>query len=296
MKKKIQIFSNSKEDMNHYSSDFPVFVLLEDIHEYENSTFACHWHTALECIRVIDGELEYIVDGVTCPLSRGEGIIINSGHLHFARAKGTSHCKYEVLLFDPLLLLGPQEGCIISQYVLPLLESSGFSAVTLRPGVLWQEHILTHLHDACVTGLSTCPGSKLKLMADCALLFSCLYEGMGTPAPDTAGESALERIKAGLEYLQTHYKEPITLAQVSAACHLSDSECCRQFRRLLHQSVFEYLQNYRIRQSLPLLKTNAGITEIALSVGFNSGSYYSEIFRRHMRISPREYRKQLHHS
>jgi AraC-like DNA-binding protein len=40
-----------------------------------------------------------------------------------------------------------------------------------------------------------------------------------------------------------------------------------------------------------LLKENISITEIALAVGFSNASYYSEVFKRYVGVTPREYKK-----
>ena len=40
-----------------------------------------------------------------------------------------------------------------------------------------------------------------------------------------------------------------------------------------------------------LLDTDMSVTEIALSTGFGSASYYAETFRRKLGKSPKEYRK-----
>ena len=56
----------------------------------------------------------------------------------------------------------------------------------------------------------------------------------------------------------------------------------------------EYLNRYRISKSLDLLRsTDLSVTEIALSAGFGSASYYAETFRQHLGKSPREFRNSL---
>ena len=60
----------------------------------------------------------------------------------------------------------------------------------------------------------------------------------------------------------------------------------------MHQTPFEYLLRYRIKKSLPLLMDDSyTITETATKAGFSGSSYYSEVFRKYMRCSPREYKK-----
>jgi AraC-like DNA-binding protein len=58
------------------------------------------------------------------------------------------------------------------------------------------------------------------------------------------------------------------------------------------QTPVEYLLHYRIQKSLSLLTHgNLTITDIAAACGFNGASYYTEVFRKIMGISPSAYRK-----
>ena len=97
-----------------------------------------------------------------------------------------------------------------------------------------------------------------------------------------------------IEYVQKHYPENITLEDLAGEIHLCRSEACRLFRRYMNQTMFDYLLNYRIEQSLDLLKnSNLNITQIALQVGFSTPGYYTRLFRGRMGITPVQYRKQL---
>ncbi|MCU0080609.1 helix-turn-helix domain-containing protein [Extibacter muris] len=62
--------------------------------------------------------------------------------------------------------------------------------------------------------------------------------------------------------------------------------------RLIISASIRNLLRYRIQKSLSLLVSDTyTITEIANQVGFSGSSYYSEVFRKYMHCSPREYKK-----
>lgn len=55
----------------------------------------------------------------------------------------------------------------------------------------------------------------------------------------------------------------------------------------------QYLLKYRISVAARLLEnTDISITEICNRVGFDNPSYFSKIFKRFMRFTPSDYRKQ----
>jgi transcriptional regulator GlxA family with amidase domain len=96
-------------------------------------------------------------------------------------------------------------------------------------------------------------------------------------------------------FIQHHFNEKITLDEISHAGMVSKSKCCRIFKQSLRKSVFDYVLHFRIRQSLSLLTNEAlSITEVALASGFSAASYYGEIFKRLLGMSPSEYRRQFH--
>ncbi|MDR1412222.1 MAG: helix-turn-helix transcriptional regulator, partial [Spirochaetaceae bacterium] len=86
--------------------------------------------------------------------------------------------------------------------------------------------------------------------------------------------------------------EKITLDDIAASGMMCRSKCCHLFKQILRRTIFEYLLHYRIRKSLSLLTdTGMSITEIAGQCGFNSASYYTEIFNKITGMAPRDYRK-----
>ena len=74
---------------------------------------------------------------------------------------------------------------------------------------------------------------------------------------------------------------------------MSVGHCGRLFMQVLQTTPYEYLINYRIKKSIPLLLSdNLNITEISENVGFSNASYYTEIFKRVMDLSPTKYKKE----
>ena len=116
-------------------------------------------------------------------------------------------------------------------------------------------------------------------------------EGSLSNKNNTASHN-IERLRAILSYLQKHYMEKITLEDIAKEIGLCESECCRFFKRHMNQTIFEYLLEYRIEKSLPLLiKGEDSITAIAQKVGFSNPAYFGKVFHQIMRCSPSDYRK-----
>ena len=95
-----------------------------------------------------------------------------------------------------------------------------------------------------------------------------------------------------VRFVQNNYRKKISLAEIAASGAVGQSKCCRLFAGYFSRSPNEYLTHYRLRKSIQLLlDTDMTVTEIALSTGFGSASYYAETFRRKLGKSPKEYRQ-----
>lgn len=95
-----------------------------------------------------------------------------------------------------------------------------------------------------------------------------------------------------LDYIDSHYLEPISLDDIAVACHISKSYLSHMFSDIKKQTVIQYILNKRLENSRKLLeKTELTVEEIALSSGFNNTSYFSRVFKECYNITPLSYRK-----
>ncbi len=100
-------------------------------------------------------------------------------------------------------------------------------------------------------------------------------------------------VKLATQYIEKHYREPITVERIAEYLHLNRSYLSTLFKVNTHISLKQYLQQYRIMLATHFLcETTLSVTEIAAEVGFRDPLYFSRIFKAHLGISPTEYRMQ----
>jgi len=125
---------------------------------------------------------------------------------------------------------------------------------------------------------------RLKVL-ELLLLF---VRGLGPEA----GSEGLVRVDEVRLFLDEHYADDASVADVARHFGLHPASLSRAFRRETGSTVVDYLNRVRVRKSCDLLKrTQAPILEIALFVGYHSLSHFNLIFRRSTGMSPRDYRK-----
>ncbi len=95
-----------------------------------------------------------------------------------------------------------------------------------------------------------------------------------------------------IAYINRHYAEPITIADVAAHAHVSQYHFCRTFKRRLGMTVMDYIADTRLAAAKRLLATDRlTISEIADKCGFSSPAYFCQFFKRRERMTPSAFRK-----
>jgi AraC family transcriptional regulator of arabinose operon len=96
-----------------------------------------------------------------------------------------------------------------------------------------------------------------------------------------------------LKYLNTHYREAVTIQELAHQVSLSPSRLAHLFKQEVGRSIIETLIAIRLQQAARLLEyTSLHINEIAREVGFQSASYLSRQFAAYYGHSPQAYRQQ----
>lgn len=118
------------------------------------------------------------------------------------------------------------------------------------------------------------------------LLLQLLQEHHGQLAtPD-------RRIAAAQSYLDQHYDQPVSMAQLAGIAHLSTRHLNTLFRQSLGMTPQQYLLEKRMQRAWQLLsQTHLSIQQVAEQVGYQNLSAFSDRFRKHFSHPPSYFRR-----
>ena len=103
----------------------------------------------------------------------------------------------------------------------------------------------------------------------------------------------ITQLKPAIEYMQNHYDEPLTLADLAKTVHLSVSRFSHLFTEQMGASIVDYLSSVRINHAKRLLlTTDHNCTRICYDVGYNNQSYFTRVFKQLTGLTPRQFRNQ----
>lgn len=287
--------SEKKELKAHGSFSFPVLISEEILSSYEGKYFNCHWHPEIELTYVESGEMLYQINDREYHIHAGQALFGNANTLHAGKSSKDNDCHYLSITFDPKLIYGFEHSLIQERYVTPLLCHPQLSSIFFDLSKPWHKEIISHIKKMGRQKQQTC--TELSIQIALLSFWQLLLQNM----PEVLKPHSLRedkdnlRIKTIMTFIEDNYDKKLELKQIAAQIHLCESECCRLFKRYMHQSLFDYLLSYRIKKSLPLLSgTSLSITEIASLCGFSDSNYYAKVFHRYQKCSPSAYRKSQH--
>jgi len=104
----------------------------------------------------------------------------------------------------------------------------------------------------------------------------------------------LDRLRPVFELLGEHCGEHIEVRDAAQACAMSPSYFMRFFKQTTGQPFRAYLTGFRIEKAQSMLSTgDSSIVEISQHVGFCSQSYFGEVFRDLVGMTPRAFRRRF---
>lgn len=125
----------------------------------------------------------------------------------------------------------------------------------------------------------------------CILKAEC-SEKKNWETPSRSIISNYEKVGAVKKYIRENVGQYFSLEELSNRADLSQSFLSRIFKKIEGISLFEYINQEKIRYAKELLlHTNLSVKEIAGACGFDSaGCYFSTTFRKHAGMPPKSFR------
>ena len=93
------------------------------------------------------------------------------------------------------------------------------------------------------------------------------------------------------KYVSDNLHRSITLDDLADAVHLSSSSLYKKMKEYADISPMEYVMKVRLHRAVELLKDDSvSVQDVAMTVGFNTHSFFSECFKREFGMTPRQWR------
>ena len=95
------------------------------------------------------------------------------------------------------------------------------------------------------------------------------------------------RIKNSIQYMNSHYAEPLSIELLANQFHLHPVYYGNLFQSTMNMTFKQYLTSLRLNSAENMLKSGEySVSEVALQCGFSDIFYFSKLFKQKKGISP----------
>lgn len=279
-----------REQIEHGTNVLPFAYYYVD-NTHPRYRMVLHWHEECEFCKIIDGNLQIQIDGITYNGKSGDIFFINSGCLHSAIP---NNCIYECFVFDLQFLL--KERSSANGFLYGLIYNHK-RIVPYMPFATTSAYIQSMLNELLFTLNKKTIGYELKS-------YGCLYYILGAieaenlieDNPNISSESVnkITKLKMAISYIQRSYNKSINLQDI---CNLLDNtpqSVIRLFKETIGKKPMEYVNSYRIAVACDQLKhLNKNVTQVALDCGFTDVSYFTKVFKKYTNTTPSQFINQF---
>lgn len=102
-----------------------------------------------------------------------------------------------------------------------------------------------------------------------------------------------KRIVQAKLFIDTHFCDDIDLDNIADEAYFSKFHFIRLFKIIYGNTPHQYLTRVRIENAKKLLQNETSVTETCFTIGFDSVSSFTALFKRYTSMRPSEYQQQF---
>ena len=242
--------------------------------------YKVHEHPYFQLNHIVAGKYEYVIEGLTYIAVPGDTILIPLNYKHSIRQLAPEGGYYFEVKFTSFMQ-NVKEVCEL----IPVHNEE--DELTDQ---IWKE-----IFDEKNNAVSE--SDEIICMYLCSILFKLSSKGRrekNIPSKYISVAEFSEPVREAIRYLENHYREQLTLDDISLKTGVTKSYLCSLFKKETNLTVFECLMIIRIRKAVELLTFDIkSLVQISQETGFINPTHFNRVFSKHVMIPPGQYRKYL---
>lgn len=246
-----------------------------------------HWHEELEFLYMIEGHLDYSVNGEKIKVNEGQGLIVNSRRIHSNISLMGDYAVFYIGLMNTSCMR--TSSYLDKKYLFPLIGPNSFDYILLNQDD-WTQILLEDMIP--IFEEEDEDGHELKIVEACLRALRHISQHIKPDGVNGNVSSEYVRIfKDMATYIGENYADKISLEDIAMAGNIGKTLCAKIFKMLTSKTPGDYLIHYRISKSMELLEeSDLSVTNIAYQTGFNSASHYTKTFHDIIGCTPNQYK------
>lgn len=248
-----------------------------------------HWHDEIELLYQLNGEATIQIEGRRYHIPQKHLTVIDSRQVH------STYTYSDTSMFICIH--------ISRQYMERYLPDIDLYQIHCIPDEISDEQFpkyrvicqmlenLTRLYiENASAFLMEAEGIILQILAHLIRHFSLRSATQIT----STDKLTLDRIRKIISYVEEHFKEPVSLENISGYLGLTKEYFCRFFKKNMGMSFLRYVNEVRISHIYQdLIRTDAPVYEIAEQNGFQNQKLFNRTFKEVYGCTPSSVRKKM---
>jgi len=245
-----------------------------------------HWHNHIEIIYILDGYLEVDINNSEYLIKEDQFIVISPRDIHSTAHK---HSNTSILLQIPYEFLDNNIEDVqnIHFECNPYMKESQYTDYENDIKILLKSFAEIYKEKPL--------GYKFKINSLINDLLFILVNKFSTSLPKLNIKKTaryLDRLELITKYVKIHYRECLTLDDVSAQAGLNPEYFARFFKKYMGTTFLKYLNSVRLEHFYTdLTNTDYSITELISKNGFTNYKIFMKLFKNTYGCTPSETRK-----
>ena len=253
-----------------------------------NHCACAHWHNSIEIIYILEGSLEVTVPTETYVLQEMDYVVIDRNIIHATASKPTSKYLLIQLPYAFLKDFLPHIHSFRISCICSIKQKDNRSVLNSMRGTLKQ---LSHLYQNQYDGYTL---EYYSLLFHFLHLLVTHYKQDISSLSRPKTEKYMERLSFVTEYVQEHYREPISLHEVANLLSINPEYFSRFFKKYMGMTFLEYVYSVRLQSAYQeILNTDIPIKEVQERNGFTNPKLFSRMFKEQYKTTPSQIRKSI---
>lgn len=248
-----------------------------------------HFHNAYEIYYLLSGERYYFTKNRTFKTEKGDLVFINPYDLHKTLDAGVAEHQRFLVIFKSSYF--GYENKAVEDLLSFIFRQDN---PVLRLGKKEQssiEGIFSVIAKEINSQATGCEASIQAQFLQLLVYASRYYEQYVSSSFDHPSQMH-KMVSEVVNYINAHYREQLTLSNVSSKFYISRYHLSRVFKKATGFSFTEFINSVRIKEAQTLLRDrDSKIINVAEEVGFGSISHFCRVFKEVTGTSPLQYRK-----
>lgn len=243
-----------------------------------------HWHSSLELLMVLEGNISITVDGETWQLKDEDVILINSNSIH------EIHSENGAVMIAVQIKLS-----LFNQFQTDLTSIVFDCNSATTPDFKRYANIRFAIASLIQANSYHSDGTDYMNYSLSYYLVSQLLENFKSNASETLQKQQkyMERLTRIINFINEHYAENFSLSDLAAMENLSVPYLSQFFDKYMGVKFIQYYTGIKLEHAVSdLISTKDSIETIAMRNGFTESHAFIRAFKKQYQMLPSAFRKQ----